>query len=113
IAGFGQVSLNLPAGFQAQFGARYAHSTTANHVQIIQFGLPLVDEQAVEYNNFSWKAALNWKLNANNFLYAFVATGHRPGGLNVPVGLGLPAAFDQEKVTEYEVGWKTVALNGH
>ncbi len=36
------------------------------------------------------KVALNWTVDARNFLYAFVATGYRPGGLNVPVGLGLP-----------------------
>lgn len=112
VAGFGQVSLNLPAGLQAQFGGRYSWAKTTNHVQIIQFGLPLVDEQEAEYSAFSYKAALNWKLSDSNFLYAFIATGHRPGGLNVPVGLGLPAPFDQEKVTEYEVGWKTAVLGG-
>ena len=29
----------------------------------------------------------------HNFLYAFVATGFRPGGLNVPVGLGIARAL--------------------
>ena len=39
-------------------------------------------------SNLSGKVALNWTVNRHHFLYAFVATGFRPGGLNVPVGLG-------------------------
>jgi iron complex outermembrane receptor protein len=112
-AGFGQVSLNLPKGVQLQFGGRYSATETTNHVQILQYGLPIVDEQSADYHNFSWKAALNWTVNADNFLYAFAAVGYRPGGLNVPVGIGQPAAFDQEKVTEFEGGWKATMLDGH
>ena len=40
----------------------------------------------------SGKVSLNWTVNEHNFLYAFVATGFKPGGLNVDVGLGLPRA---------------------
>jgi iron complex outermembrane receptor protein len=57
--------------------------------------------------------SLNWTLSPNNFLYSFVSTGFRPGGLNVPVGLGQPSAFNAEKLTNYEVGWKNAALDGH
>jgi iron complex outermembrane receptor protein len=113
VAGFGQVSLNLPHGLQLQFGGRYQHSDTTNHVQIIQYGLPLADEQTEEFSDFTYKGAINWTVDQNNFLYAFIATGQRPGGLNVPVGLGIPAPFGAEKVTQYEVGWKTKALDGH
>ena len=45
-------------------------------------------------------------MNPHNFLYAFAATGFRPGGLNVPVGPRGAAAFDEENVTNYEIGWK-------
>jgi iron complex outermembrane receptor protein len=113
-AGFGQINLNLPGGLQAQFGARYSSFKTTNkNVEIIQYGLPLDDEQSASYNDFSYKAALNWTINQDNFVYAFIATGYRPGGLNVPVGLGIPAPFGAEKVTEYEAGWKSTMLDGH
>ena len=112
-AAFGQFNLNLPAGLQAQFGARYSSVKTTNNVAIVQYGLPLNDQQSATYNDFSYKGALNWTVNANNFLYAFISTGYRPGGLNVPVGLGLPAPFDAEKVMEYEAGWKATLLDGH
>ena len=51
------------------------------------------------------KVTLNYTVNEHHFLYAFAATGFRPGGLNVPVGIhssGLPmgmqltAAWGQE-----------------
>jgi iron complex outermembrane receptor protein len=110
---FGQVSFNLPAGFQLQLGARYNDSRTSNHVRVIQYTTPITDEQTERYTNVSSKVALNWTVNEHHFLYTFVATGYRPGGLNVPVGLGLPAPFRSEKVTEYEIGWKAGFLGGH
>ncbi len=113
VAGFGQLSFQLTSGLQLQIGGRYTDAKTTNHVQVLQYGLPLADEQSQKYTNTSGKVSLNWTVNPNNFLYAFVSTGFRPGGLNVPVGLGTPAAFDSEKLTDYEIGWKNRAFDGH
>jgi iron complex outermembrane recepter protein len=112
-AGFGQLSFQLTQAFQLQIGARYTTSETTNHVQVMQYGLPLADEQSQKYVNTSGKVSLNYTFDQNNFLYAFVSTGFRPGGLNVPVGLGTPAAFGAEKLTDYELGWKNTAFDGH
>ena len=112
-AAFGQASFALPAGFEIQVGARYSDSSTTNHISVNQYGLPLTQEQKATFSNTSGKVALNWALDPHNFLYAFVATGFRPGGLNVPVGLGPPAPFDEEKVTNYEIGWKAGWLDGN
>lgn len=105
-AAFGQVSFDLSESFEISLGARYTETSTANHISVNQFGLPLIQDQKAEYSNLSGKLSFNWTLDPHHFLYAFVATGFRPGGLNVPVGLGVPAPFDEEKVTNYEVGWK-------
>jgi iron complex outermembrane receptor protein len=113
VAGFGQLSFQLPAGFQIQVGGRYTSAKTTNHVDVLQYGLPLSDEQSQKYTNTSGKLSLNWTVNANNFLYAFASTGFRPGGLNVPVGLGTPAAFNAEKLTDFEVGYKLNSFDGH
>jgi iron complex outermembrane recepter protein len=112
-AGFGQLSFQLTDGLQLQIGGRYTADKTTNHVQVVQYGLPLVDEQSQKFVNTSGKVSLNWTVNANHFLYAFVSTGFRPGGLNVPVGLGNPKAFDEERLTAYEVGWKATTFDGH
>jgi iron complex outermembrane receptor protein len=61
----------------------------------------------------SYKVALNWNVDDVNYLYAFVATGFKPGGLNVPVGLGIPAPFLAETITDYEVGWKSSFFDNH
>jgi iron complex outermembrane receptor protein len=112
-AAFGQLSFQLAKGFQLQIGARYTDAKTTNHVQVLQYGLPLADDQSQKYTNTSGKVSLNWTLSPDNFLYAFVSTGFRPGGLNVPVGLGTPDAFDAEKLTNYELGWKVQGFDGH
>src|SRR6185369_18012432 len=75
-------------------------------------GLPLTQNQKASYSNLSGKVALNWTVDAHNFLYAFVATGYKPGGLNVPVGAAPLDPFGPEKVTSYEAGWKAGWLGG-
>lgn len=109
---FGQIGFKLTDALEVQVGARYSDSRSTNHVSVLQYGLPIVQEQSVKSNNVSGKVSLNWTVNDHNFLYAFVATGYKPGGLNVPVGLGLPDPFGPEKVTEYELGWKAGFLGG-
>jgi iron complex outermembrane receptor protein len=113
VAAFGQLSFQLAEGFQLQIGGRYTDAKTTNHVDILQYGLPLSDEQSAKYVNTSGKVSLNWTVNANNFLYAFASSGFRPGGLNVPVGLGTPSAFGPEKLLDYELGWKLSSFDGH
>jgi iron complex outermembrane receptor protein len=110
---FGQMSFDMPAGFQLQLGARYSEHSTENDIDINQYGLPLTQQQKEEFTNTSGKLTLNWTVNEHHYLYAFVATGFRPGGLNVPVGLGEPAAFEEEEVTNYEIGWKAGWADGH
>lgn len=110
---FGQVSFKFTDALKLDVGARYTHSTTSNDVSVVQYGLPLLDQQNASYNNVSGKVALDWTVNDRNFLYAFLATGFRPGGLNVPVGLGIPAPFKAEKVVTQEIGWKAQWLDGH
>jgi iron complex outermembrane receptor protein len=112
VAGFGQASLKLPDNFEIQAGLRYTTASTTNHVTVDQFGLLLNDNQTSTSNDVTGKVALNWRANRENFFYAFVATGFKAGGLNVPVGLGTPAAFGPEKVTEYEGGWKSTFFDG-
>ncbi len=110
---FGQVAFNVAEGLELQIGARYSDSSTTNHINVNQFGLPLTQEQKADYSNLSGKVALNWTVNEHHFVYGFVATGFRPGGLNVPVGLGVPDPFDEEEVTNYELGWKAGWAGGN
>lgn len=120
-AGFGQVSVELPRGFELQVGARYSKWSTLNHVRWYVPQFPVLDFQdngTETGTNVTGKVTLNWHLDDDNFLYAFVASGAKPGGLNgalyFPPGAGfIPPPFKQEYVTDYEIGWKSSLLDRH
>jgi iron complex outermembrane recepter protein len=112
---FGQGSLNLSNGLQLQLGGRWSDNRSKNDVQILQFStIPITDEQSTESSSFDYKGSVNWTINDDQFLYAFIATGYKPGGLNVPVAQGVqPGPFGPERVMEYETGWKATWFDGH
>jgi len=121
---FGQLNFKLPAGFELQLGLRYSDWATVNHVFYnvpefpVGFGFPAYDDQNERGVNTTGKVTLNWNFDRNNFLYVFVASGAKPGGLNnaeyftgpPPI---VPGPFGQEYVTDYEFGWKTRLFNNH
>jgi iron complex outermembrane recepter protein len=112
---FGQVSYALASGLELQVGARYSDFTGSNHIvaAIPEFGAAFPQNQSEHDSKLTGKIALNWTIDADNFVYAFVATGHKGGGLNTPSSLVLPPVFKPEDVTDYELGWKNTALDGH
>src|SRR5574337_47238 len=82
---FAHATYELTDDLKIEAGGRYTRSKATNDITIIQFGTTLPDQETVKFKNFSGKVSLNWTLNDKNFLYAFVATGFKPGGLNAPV----------------------------
>ncbi len=115
-AAFGQLSFNFTANVQLQMGLRYSHNDSTNRVviRIPTFAFTLPDHQAEHDDRLTGKVALSWTVTPNNFLYAFVATGYKSGGLNVPSSATyMPQPFRAEYVTDYEIGWKATALDGH
>ena len=113
LAGFGQVGYKLSKDLKLTVEGRYSKNGTRNTGNIMQYGTPFTNSQTAFYKNFSGKVALDWAVTDKDFLYGFLASGFRPGGLNVPVGLGVPAPFNEEKVKTAEVGWKSEWLGGH
>ncbi|MGH7017430.1 MAG: TonB-dependent receptor [Caulobacteraceae bacterium] len=120
-AAFGQASLNLPAGFKLQAGLRYSLWDTSNKVlyYVPEFA-PFLNQfqNATERgNNLTGKLALDWQVDPRNFLYVFVATGAKPGGLNTSLYAfpqqAIPAPFRQEYVVDYEAGWKSQIFDDH
>lgn len=109
---FGQVGYQLTDALKLAVDGRYSKAHHALNLDIQQYGLPLVQRQTVDFNAASGKVALDWTLDKHNFLYGFVASASRPGGLNVPVGIGPATAFDSERVTSTEFGWKADWLGG-
>lgn len=112
LAVFGQVGYNITPALKAELGGRYTKSATSNDVDILQYGTPLVAKQRAKFKDFSYKASIGWTINPNHFVYGFVATGFRPGGLNLPVSAALIEPFDSEKVQAFEAGWKGTFAGG-
>ena len=47
---FGQVSFGLAEGWELEIGARYSESSTANDINVNQYGLPLTQDQKAEFD---------------------------------------------------------------
>jgi iron complex outermembrane receptor protein len=118
---FGQIGYKLSSRLQIQAGLRYSHWDTTNRTreyapELLAAGYDYYENETYSGNNITGKVTLNWTLDEKNFLYAFVASGSKPGGLNYPLlfaGGAIPAPFRQEYVTDYELGWKTRLLDNH
>lgn len=114
-AAFGQVSYDLTPSLELQVGARYSHSTVVNEAvsAIPQLGLSLSQDEKQDGDAVTGKVALNWTLDDDNFLYGFVARGHKAGGINgVNTSFVPPSAFEAEEVTDFELGWKADWFGG-
>ena len=116
LAVFGQVGYSITPELKVDVGGRYTDSRATNHVLIRQFGFFVTpDEQTTKSDNFSYKVSIGWEATSHHYLYAFVATGFRPGGLNTPdlTTPTPPPPFGPEKVRSFEAGWKATLLDGH
>jgi iron complex outermembrane recepter protein len=112
LALFGQVGFEITPSLKLEVGGRYTESRSTNHVDVQQYGTYIRTDQTAKSDNFSYKVSLGWEASPEHFLYAFVATGFRPGGLNVPVGAAALDPFGPEKVQSLEAGWKGNFLDG-
>jgi iron complex outermembrane recepter protein len=128
---FGQGTFTIVDGLKLQAGARYSQSSFVldSLSEGLFFGTPIEGERVVgdteKDSRVTGKLNLEWTVDPNNFLYAFVATGHKGGGIN---GIGMlsfafpfpvatpaqePPKFGPEEVTDYELGWKANFFDSH
>ena len=110
---FGQYEYDLSDEWRATIGGRVTKETrdirTSGVLSEPTFEAPIFDlPLSVDDTNFSWKAGLDWRPNADTLLYGSVSTGFKSGGFNGGFLLD-PAqavAFDPETITAYELGIK-------
>jgi iron complex outermembrane receptor protein len=127
-AAFGQVTYDITDALQLVAGARYTHSTfqlddTTSLLiagfPAALFGLPPeVAHARLNDDAVTGKIDLNWKINRDNFVYIYIANGHKPGGINTtpqPFGPGSTPVvpFHPEDLVTYEIGWKPTFFDGH
>ncbi len=121
-AAFGQVSYEIIPRLQLQAGLRYTHdwneATDTSHVTI-DLGIPGVPAEYVPLAGIetdsatTGKVALNFTLDEENFLYAFVAKGFKAGGFNAATATTPQTNFAPEVVWDYEIGWKGQYFDDH
>ncbi len=115
---FGQGTFELTDALELQTGLRYSHDWIGSQGRIViepNLGDGLVPVATIPNttpfsdHKITGKMALNYKLDAENFLYAFAANGYKTGGPNPASSV----VFKPESVWDYEAGWKTTLLDGH
>ena len=112
---FGQLAYQATDALEVTLGARFSRfkgeQTTGSGVYF-NYGSPtgtrVNTEGSHKDSEPTGKLSVNWKLNPDNLLFAFVARGYKPGGFN-----SLTSQFDPETVIDTELGWKTTLLDGH
>lgn len=112
---FGQVSYDISDRLQIQLGARWSESTSRNenvYTTYPAFGLYLLQNDEVTAEKTTGKLSINYKVDDNNFVYGFVATGFKMGGLNAPNFYVPASSFGPEDVIDYELGWKSTMFDG-
>ena len=111
---FAQGSYSFTDALKLQAGARYSETnfTARSIAQLLFFGFPLVtqklDNAKQSDSRLTYKVDLDYTLDEHDFLYAFIATGHKGGGINAN-----GAVFSPEDVTDDEIGWKGTYFAGH
>jgi iron complex outermembrane recepter protein len=111
---FAQGSYAITDSLKLQAGARYSQTnfTSRSIAQVLFNGVPLavstLDNAKQSDSRLTYKVDLDYTLDERNFLYAFIATGHKGGGINSD-----GAVFSPEDVTDNEIGWKGTYFGGH
>jgi iron complex outermembrane receptor protein len=116
---FAQGKFELSPAWELQIGARYNHSsfdlTDVNTTNLLfpppTISIPAPNVQSQSDSKLTGKVDLSYALDTNNYLFAFVATGHKDGGLNT--NFGQPPIINPENLTDYEMGWKATLMDRH
>lgn len=88
------------------------------------FPRPQPTRNSAEFTSFAPRVILDWNYAPDSTAYILFSRGYRPGGFNTSLigqppsvleqflSVGLDETFDEERVDNYEIGWKSTFLNG-
>ncbi|MEH6592896.1 MAG: TonB-dependent receptor [Halioglobus sp.] len=116
LAAFTQVTWSLSDSLRLTGGLRYSEDEQNSGTGIV--GLEIAgtsimpspyDESSGDWDDTSYKLALEFDLNDNSMLYAGVSTGYKTGGLN---SAAVDTTFEPEEVDAYEIGSKNMLRDG-
>jgi iron complex outermembrane receptor protein len=113
---FGHISYDLTPSLQVELGARYNRASVEQDLitEIFFGGFSLGatpgPSSLPDDHSTTGKIGLSYELNDRNFVYAFVATGHKNAGLNLSVTA--PPSFEGEDLTAFEAGYRARLMDG-
>lgn len=113
-ASYGQLSWDWTADTVVTAGLRYSYDEKkGSDNTFVQFvGNPddptVFRKQDDSWDKWTWRLGVDHFITAQQFLYAFVATGYRSGGFNFqkPTDSPLVDVVKPEEIISYEVGYK-------
>ncbi|QYE35753.1 TonB-dependent receptor [Polymorphobacter sp. PAMC 29334] len=117
VGAFAQAGYKITDRVEFQLGARYSHyAVTQDGGVAIGYGTIFGPTGLTVANlgsnhkdgRLTGKANVNFQVDDDNLVYAFVARGYKPGGANSSV-----SQFRPETVWDYETGWKSTMLDKH
>ncbi len=111
---FAEVGYKLTPRIEVKLGGRYSWDHVGFDPSYIGFAGPvppgpgiLLTPGIVNFSQFTGRAVVNWQVTDENFLYATVSKGYKPGGTTAK-----GANYGAETVINYEAGWKARLLDG-
>lgn len=114
---FGELTYDITDSLRATFGARHYDATNklegytgwgkTNYVE--DYGLN--PDSKTEDDDEIYKFNVSWDVSDDAMVYATYSEGYRVGGLNRDPSV-TPPAYAPDKLTNYELGWKTTWLDG-
>lgn len=115
VSGFGQGVFHLSDQIRATAGFRYTVDKNSSFLDNY-FGDPSIGGGLVNLhqsaNKLTWKAGLDYQVTPENFLYASISTGFKPGGGNPGTAPAVvPANYRPETITAFELGSKNSAFD--
>ncbi|QIB67006.1 TonB-dependent receptor [Kineobactrum salinum] len=103
---------------EATAGLRYFHDRRTQDAVVV--GIPPLARVEGSYHTLNPKFTLSWHLNDNSHFYGTVSKGFR-SGQNQPAsalfvanlsGIDVPTQIDPETLWSYEIGNKSILMNG-
>jgi iron complex outermembrane recepter protein len=118
---FGDLTYHITDRFDVQFGGRESWlkntvdpATATGTLATVIYGAPtspyVFPGTTLNENEFTYLLTPRFKVSSDFMVYARLASGYRPGGVNIGI-LHVPAEYSGDKSQDYEIGAKAEFLD--